>query len=98
MRAAGQLDDETVVKIREEAIQQMGDMSDSIISQMALAFVRQEYDAIGVDTDALTTSYLSYRRHDAALFSHHDDRRHRSLLHRLPYSGGDQTGSEGKSI
>lgn len=46
------------VKIREEAIQQMGDMSDSIISQMALAFVRQEYDAIGVDTDALQTSYL----------------------------------------
>ena len=41
LRAAGQLDDETVVKIREEAIQQMGDMSDSIISQMALAFVRQ---------------------------------------------------------
>ena len=58
LRAAGQLDDETVVKIREEAIQQMGDMSDSIISQMALAFVRQEYDAIGVDTDALQTSYL----------------------------------------
>ena len=58
LRAAGQLDDETVVKIREEAIQQMGDMSDSIISQMALAFVRQEYDAIGVDTDAIQTSYL----------------------------------------
>ena len=36
----------------------MGDLSDSIISQMALAFVRQEYEAIGLDTDEIQTSYL----------------------------------------
>lgn len=58
MKSSDQLDDDTVLQIREKAMEQMGDLSDSIISQMALAFVRQEYEAIGLDTDEIQTSYL----------------------------------------
>ena len=58
MKSSDQFDDDTVLQIREKAMEQMGDLSDSIISQMALAFVRQEYEAIGLDTDEIQTSYL----------------------------------------
>lgn len=58
MKSSDQLDDDTVLQFREKAMEQMGDLSDSIISQMALAFVRQEYEAIGLDTDEIQTSYL----------------------------------------
>lgn len=58
MKSSDQLDDDTVLQFREKALEQMGDLSDSIISQMALAFVRQEYEAIGLDTDEIQTSYL----------------------------------------
>ena len=58
MKTSGQMNDDMVLQIRDKALEQMGDLSDSIVSQMALAFVRQEYEAIGVDTDKIQTSYL----------------------------------------
>ena len=58
MRNAGVLTDNAVTEIRSRASQQMGDMSDSIISQAALVYVQNEYEALGVDTGSIQTSYL----------------------------------------
>ncbi len=58
MKNSGMLTDETVRQIRSQASQQMGDMSDSIVSQTALLYVRSEYEALGVDTGEIQTSYL----------------------------------------
>ena len=58
MKDAGMLTDEDILQIRESALEQMGDINGSITSQIALAYVKNEYEAIGVDTGAIQTSYL----------------------------------------
>ena len=49
MKDAGTLTDESILQIRESAIQQMADVNSSITSQIALSYVKNEYEAIGVD-------------------------------------------------
>ncbi|HBA69562.1 MAG TPA: ABC transporter, partial [Lachnospiraceae bacterium] len=42
----------------KEALSDYGDMSDSMISQMAIAGVRAEYEALGINTASVQTGYL----------------------------------------
>ena len=58
MKDAGTLTDESILQIRESAIQQMADVNSSITSQIALSYVKNEYEAIGVDIHGIQTSYL----------------------------------------
>ena len=58
MKAAGADTDEMITSMREQIMEKYDTMSDSIISQAALSYVQAEYKAIGVDTDAIQTSYL----------------------------------------
>ena len=54
----GQLPEEAIEAMTEQAEEQMSTMSDSIIEQMAAAFVKSEYEAIGMDMQALQNQYL----------------------------------------
>lgn len=58
MKDGGALDDEEILQMRRRAVGQMGDVNGSITSQIALVYVQNEYEAIGVDTDRIQTSYL----------------------------------------
>ena len=50
--------EESVEKIRQQALDSMGDMSDSIISQRAVLFVQEEYKALGMDLGQVQMDYL----------------------------------------
>ena len=52
------LTDEAIEGIRQQALESMGDMSDSIISQRAVLFVQSEYEAMGMDLGQVQMSYL----------------------------------------
>ena len=52
------LTDEAIEGIRKQALESMGDMSDSIISQRAVLFVQSEYEAMGMDLGQVQMSYL----------------------------------------
>ncbi len=54
----GQLPEEAIETMTEQAEEQMSTMSDSIIEQMAAAFVKSEYEAIGMDMQAVQNQYL----------------------------------------
>lgn len=58
MVAAGTMSKDTLLQMKEQMKEQMGDLSDSIISQKSLMFVKNEYKAIGIDLDGYQTSYL----------------------------------------
>ncbi|MGN1148465.1 MAG: ABC transporter permease, partial [Lachnospiraceae bacterium] len=58
MFASGMVTEEQMTAIREQALAGMGDMSDSIISARAVQFVQAEYEALGMDTGKVQTSYL----------------------------------------
>lgn len=55
---SGSLPDDVVRAIRGKAEEGLGELSDSIIKQMAVQVIRQEYEAIGVDMEELQMSYL----------------------------------------
>lgn len=55
---ASEFSDEQILALREKVSAQMGDMSQSLLEQKALLFVRQEYEAMGKDTGAVQTKYL----------------------------------------
>ena len=52
------LTDEAIEGIRQQALDSMGDMSDSIISQRAVLFVQAEYEALGMDLGQVQMNYL----------------------------------------
>lgn len=55
----GQLGKQEALALKEEMLAQYGDeLNDMIVSQMAVIFVRAEYEAAGVDLDSLQTRYL----------------------------------------
>ena len=56
--ASGEITDEMIEGIKEQALASMGDMSDSIISQRAVLFVEAEYEALGMDLDQVQMRYL----------------------------------------
>ena len=52
------LTEEAIEGIRQQALDSMGDMSDSIISQRAVLFVQAEYEALGMDLGQVQMNYL----------------------------------------
>lgn len=54
----GMVSEEELIAIREQALSEMGDLSDTIVSGQAVLFVKQEYEALGINTDKVQTSYL----------------------------------------
>lgn len=52
------LTEEAIDGIRQQALDSMGDMSDSIISQRAVLFVQAEYEALGMDLGQVQMNYL----------------------------------------
>ena len=59
MMAGGMFTEEMLLTVREQIAEEMGDMSDSIISARAVQFVQAEYEAIGMDSSKVQTSYLT---------------------------------------
>ena len=53
-----QMPEEAIEKMTEKAQEQMSAMSESIIEQMAAAFAKLEYEAIGIDMQAVQNAYL----------------------------------------
>ena len=55
---AGLISKEELLAMKEQMQEGMGDYSDMLIESQAVAFVKQEYKQIGVDTDKIQTDYL----------------------------------------
>ena len=58
MMAGGLMTEDTLLTVREQITEKMGDMSDSIISARAVQFVQAEYEALGMDSGKVQTAYL----------------------------------------
>ena len=58
MYANGMIAEDQIMKIREMALEKMGDMSDSVISTKAKTAVVEEYKQLGIDTGKIQTDYL----------------------------------------
>lgn len=56
--AAGALSDDQVRMLRNAMEEAVGDMSETLLSQKALLYVKGEYEAIGMDMGKLQTRYL----------------------------------------
>lgn len=52
------LTEDAIDEIRQQALESMGDMSDSIINQRAVLFVQSEYEALGMDLGQVQMNYL----------------------------------------
>lgn len=55
---SGNVTKEQLLEMKEEAIEGFGDLSESIISQKAVLFVKSEYEALGKDMGKIQTQYL----------------------------------------
>lgn len=58
MVESGTLTKEQLAGYRDKALEGYGEISDSMISQMAVNFVKTEYEAMGIDIGSVQTSYL----------------------------------------
>lgn len=58
MLDAGLITKEELLEIRTQAVESMGDMGESLISQRAVLVVQEEYEALGVDMEKVQTNYL----------------------------------------
>lgn len=58
MLANGMISKEQILQLKEQMMQQFGDLSESIISQKANLFVKAEYEALGMDLGKIQTHYL----------------------------------------
>lgn len=58
---AGMVSKDDMIEQRNQVEASFGDMSESIVKQRAILFVREEYKAMGVDLDALQMNYLKSR-------------------------------------
>lgn len=56
--AAGQITKEQLLAMKDQALSQMGDISDSMLRQMATEYLKDEYSALGKDLNAIQTHYL----------------------------------------
>lgn len=59
MVMGGMITEEMLLAVREQLAEEMGDMSDSIISARAVQFVQAEYEALGMDSGKIQTTYLT---------------------------------------
>lgn len=69
MYQTGQITKEQILKMRGQMINKFGDMSESIISQRAILFVKQEYEALNVDIGKMQIDYLLYKGFKMLLLS-----------------------------
>lgn len=58
MLDAGMIERAQLLEVREKAAEQLGDMSESIVSQKALLFVKNEYSEMGIDIGKIQMNYL----------------------------------------
>lgn len=59
MVAGGMMTKEDVIDMKHQMLEQYGEgLSDMIVDQMAIMFVKAEYEAVGLDLDAIQTRYL----------------------------------------
>lgn len=58
MLDSGRITKDQILEMKEQALEGFGDLSESIISQKAILFVKSEYEAMGVDMGKLQTHYL----------------------------------------
>ena len=58
MYAAGQVSDEMKLSMRSNIAEFGGDNSDMLIKNQCIAFIKAEYEKIGVDTDKIQMNYL----------------------------------------
>lgn len=58
MMASGKMTKDQVLKMKDQALSQMGDLQESMITQKAILFVKSEYEALGIDMGAYQTHYL----------------------------------------
>jgi ATP-binding cassette subfamily B multidrug efflux pump len=56
----GMMTKEQLQEQMDEKLQEMGANNDSMVQQMAVQFVKQEYQAMGLDTDAIQMRYLLF--------------------------------------
>ena len=77
MIAAQGMDDTKLTAMKDEAVEEMGDMSDSIITQKAILFIQKEYEAMGMDLNQVQMNYLlSTGAKNARPYAAHDGGRH----------------------
>ncbi len=58
MYEGGLISKEQILEMKEEAVLKMADMNETLVSQMAVLSVENEYEACGMDTGRYQTSYL----------------------------------------
>lgn len=58
MLQSGMMTKEQILEYRDKALESYGAMSESIVSQMAVNFVKTEYEAMGIDLGSVQTHYL----------------------------------------
>ena len=56
--AAGQVSRDQLLTMKDQALEQMGDLSDTMLGQMAAEYLKEEYTALDIDLDAIQTHYL----------------------------------------
>lgn len=56
--AAGQVTKDQLLAMKDQALAQMGDLSDTMLNQMATEYLKEEYTALGIDLDDIQTHYL----------------------------------------
>lgn len=56
--ATGQITRDQLLAMEDQALSQMGDISDSMLRQMATEYLKDEYSALGKDLGAIQTRYL----------------------------------------
>lgn len=58
MLDSGMITKNQLLEMKEQAVEGLGSLSESIISQKAILFVKNEYRAMGVDMNKIQTQYL----------------------------------------
>ncbi len=58
MLDSGMITKNQLLEMKAQAVEGFGDLSESMISQKAILFVKSEYQAMGVDMDKIQTDYL----------------------------------------
>lgn len=56
--ASGAITDDQIEQVKQQVVDQLGDMEGSIVTQRAIAFARSEYDSLGMDTGTIQMDYL----------------------------------------
>ena len=56
--AGGMIQRQELLARKDEALESMGGLSDSLIDQMAVSFLKTEYENLGLDTGKIQTDYM----------------------------------------